>query len=178
MGIVQQSMHKKANQRVAATRSLAVRCPRDAQPEAIRALFGKWNIAADEAFEETLEGTKSKIMRRALSSSSPNTRHYFLLEQKPGSFTVTFGFDAKLIAENRLRGLGEGWIAQIAPAGDGEEGETNIAVSLLKWRIDGAGHIWNGSRYIQLLDGLVGGLDGRYLSDPVDGKDHYFVSRA
>jgi hypothetical protein len=177
MGIVQQSMHKKANQRVAAARTLAVRCPRDAQTAAIRALFDKWNLAADETFEERLAGTKSKIMRKALSGRSPNTRHYFLLQQ-PGSFVVTFGFDAKLIAENRLRGLGEGWIAQIVPAGDGDDGEANVAVSLLKWQIDGAGHIWNGTRYIQLLDGLVAGLDGRYLSDPVDGKDHYFVSRA
>ncbi len=37
-----------------------------------------------------------------------------------------------------------------------------------------SGFIWNGSRYIQLLDGLVA-MDGHYVSNPPDEQDFQFV---
>lgn len=176
MGVVQRSVHKAGNQRVAAPRVLEVSCARPALPEAIQGLFDTWNSASDAEFEASL-ATKGRMLRWAANNTSPNTRHYFLLEQA-GKFIATFGVRAAFVAERGLKNQGEGWIAQITPADGGGEGTTHINVVLLRWSVDDAGRIWNGGRYVQLLDGLIEGLHGRYVSEPVKQEDWHFVSRA
>jgi hypothetical protein len=176
MGVVQRSLHKKANQRVAASRVLEVSCALPALPEAIQRLFDAWNSASDNKFEASLS-TKGRMSRWAANNSSPNTRHYFLLEQA-GQLIATFGVRAAFVAERGLKNHGEGWIAQITPVGGGGEGTTHINVVLLRWSVDDGGRIWNGGRYVQMLDGLIEGLNGSYVSEPVSQEDCNFVSRA
>lgn len=175
MGVVQRSVHKAGNQRVAAPRVLEVSCTRQALPETIQRLFDAWNSASDATFEAALPAM-NRMLRWAAKNTSPNTRHYFLLEQS-GKFIVTFGVRAAFVAERGLKNQGEGWIAQITPVDGGGEGTTHISVILLRWSTDDAGRIWNGGRYVQLLDGLVEGLNGRYVSEPVKQEDCRFVSR-
>ena len=176
MGVVQRSVHKAGNQRVAAPRVLEVSCTRQALTEALQRLFDAWNSASDAKFEASL-ATKGRMARWAANNSSPNMRHYFLLEQA-GKFIATFGVRATFVAERGLAHQGNGWIAQITPVDGGGEGTTHISVVLLRWSTDDAGRIWNGSRYVQMLDGLVEGLHGRYVSEPVKQEDCRFVSLA
>ena len=176
MGVVRRSLYKKPNQRVVATRLLEVACPHAGLPEAFQGLFDSWNGAADAKFEESL-ATRGRLDRWASSNRSPKSRHYFLLEQ-PDHLMVTFGVAAKFVADRGLNRHDHGWVARVAPAGSSEDGATHIGVSLVKWIVDDGGRIWNGGRYVQLLDGLVAGLNGRYVSDPVKQEDCHFVSLA
>jgi hypothetical protein len=176
MGIVQQARRKGANQRVAATRTLEVARPQAELAAAIAELFATWNGAADAAFEASL-ATRGRMDRWASKNTSPNTRHYFVLE-RPDRLLVTFGVRAQWVAEHNLTRYGQGWIAQVVPSGSSDNGALRIDVTLLKWTIDDAGRIWNGESYVQLLEGLVAGLDGRYVSDPVNAEDCHFVRRA
>lgn len=175
-GIVQRSLYKNANDRVAARRVLEVACPQAELSEVIQGLFDSWNSAADTEFETSL-AAKGRLERWASSKSLPSSRHYFLLK-RPDHLMVTFGVTAKFAAERGLNRLDHGWIARIAQAGDSDDGARRIGVSLVKWIVDDGGRIWNGGRYVQLLDGLVAGLNGRYASDPVRQEDCHFVSRA
>lgn len=177
MGIGQRSSHKEASQRVAATRVLAVACAPASLAEAVQGLFDTWNSASDAEFEASLL-TKNRLMRWASKDESPTKRHYLMLRQS-NHLAVTFGMTPKFAIERGLNNkFIQGWLGRIAPAGSGNDGATHIGVSLLKWRLDDAGRIWNGGRYVQMLDGLVAGLNGRYISDPVNEEDCHFVSMA
>jgi hypothetical protein len=171
--MVQRSLYKKANQRVAATRVLEVAGAQAGLPEAIQGLFDAWNSAADAEFEASL-ATKGRLMRWASSNSVPRSRHYFLLE-RPDHLMVTFGVTAGRVAERGFNPNDRGWVARVEPAGSSDGGATHIGVALVKWSVDDGGRIWNGDRYVQMLDGLVAGFDGRYVSDPVNEEDLHFV---
>ena len=176
MGIIQQQQRKAANQRVAAPRMLEVKCANAGLADAVRELFATWNSAADAAFEASL-AAKDRLARWASSGSSPNSRHYFILE-RPDHLMVTFGARAQFVADRNLTGYGQGWVARIEPTGTGKDDARRIEVTLLKWSVDDGGRIWNGYSYVQMLDGLVAGLDGRCISEPVDHEDCLFVSLA
>ncbi len=177
MGLGQRSSYKEASQRVAATRVLAVACAPTSVAEAVQGLFDTWNSASDAAFEASL-ATQNRFMRWASKDTSPTKRHYFLLRQAT-HLMVTFGVSPKFAIEQGLNNkFIQGWLGRIATAGSGDDGATHIGISLLKWRLDDAGRIWNGGRYVQMLDGLVSGLGGRYISDPVNEEDCHFVSMA
>ena len=111
------------------------------------------------------------------SGSVPSRRHYFLLSQ-PDWLMATYGVRAIRVAERGFNPQDRGWAARISLAKNTDDEATRIAVALAKWSIDSNGLIWNGQRYVQMLDGLVAGLDGRYISGPVDEEDHRFIKRA
>ena len=162
---------------MAATRVLEVACVQAGLSQVVQGLFDTWNLASDAEFEASL-ATKNRLMRWASKDTPPTRRHYLLLRQS-NHLAVTFGMSPKFAIERGLNNsFIQGWLGRIAPVGSGDEGTTRIGVSLLKWRVDDAGRIWNGGRYVQMLDGLVSGLNGRYISDPVDEKDCHFVSLA
>jgi hypothetical protein len=166
----------EANQRVAASRVLEVSCERGRLAEAIQVLLDRWNTAADAAFAASLEA-KSSFQRRISSGRTPNSRHYFLL-QRGDHLWVTFGVPAARVAERGFNPNDRGWLAAVAPGDGGTDGALRIVVTLAKWSVNDSRLIWNGGRYVQLLDGLAAGLDGRYVSAPVDSDDRHFVSYA
>jgi len=169
------SLVREANQRVAAARELEVGCAHASLPLAVQGLLDTWNSASDAVAEASL-ATRGRFMR-SLGGSMPVTRHYFLLEQ-PGHLMVTFGMRPQRVLERGFNPNDRGWLAHVVPLGDGDDGAIRIVVGLKKWSVNDDGLIWNGSRYVQLLEGLVAGLNGRYVSAPVDEEDHRFVSRA
>jgi hypothetical protein len=173
VGMVQRSIAKKANQRVAEGRILEVECGPAAVHEAVRGLLETWNNASDAAFEARLE-TKGRFGRWVSSNSSPRSRHYFSVE-RPGHLMVTFGVTATRVVERGFNPADRGWIARIEPAGSSPDGRALIKATLARWVTNDAGLIWNGDSYVQMLDGLVANLDGRYVSAPVAEEDHRFV---
>lgn len=176
MGVIRRSLNQEANQRVAAARVLEVGCMYDDLPVRVQDLFDSWNSAADAAFEASL-ATKGKFLRWASSGSPSLSRHYFLLAQ-PAYLIVTFGVRAVRVAERGFNPQDRGWLARITPEAGGDGRPVRISVTLSKWVVDDNGHIWNGGRYVQMLDGLVEGLNGRYISSPVDEEDHRFIGLA
>jgi hypothetical protein len=165
----------EANQRVAATRVLEVSCEPGRFIAAVQELLDKWNSAADAAFDASL-ASKGGLQRWASSGSPPLTRHYFLLE-RPDHLWVTFGVTAARVAERGFNPNDRGWLAVITPKDHGTDGTMRILVTLARWSVNNQRQIWNGIRYVQMLDGLVVGLDGRYVSAPVDKNDHHFIRR-
>jgi hypothetical protein len=176
VGVIQRLRYKDANQRVAANRVLEVTCPQDQLAETIQQLFDGWNSASDAEYEASL-ATMGRVTRWAASNRSPTTRHYFLLAQ-PGHLLVTFGTSAKWFAERGLSSASHAWAGRITPVSGGDGDRTHIDVVLMRWCVDDGGRIWNGARYVELLDGLVAGLNGRYVSAPVDKQDYHFVAMA
>jgi hypothetical protein len=169
------SLRREANQRVAAVRKLEVCCGQASLPQAVQGQLDTWNSASDAAAEASL-ATRGRFMR-SLGGSMPVTRHYFLLEQ-PGHLMVTFAMRPQRMLERGFNPNNHGWLAHIVPLGDGDNGATRITIELKKWSVNDGSLIWNGNRYVQLLDGLVAGLNGRYISAPVDGEDQRFISQA
>lgn len=170
------SLTHEANQRVAAARELEVASRPASLPRTVRGLFEKWNAAADAAFDASLE-TKGKFMRWVSSGSVPVTRHYFLLEQ-PKRLVVTFGTRAERVVEHGFNPTSHGWLARISPLGSRGGDRTRIEVALVKWSVNDDGLMWNGSAYVQLLDGLVTGLNGAFITVPVSEADHRFISQS
>jgi hypothetical protein len=168
--------NSQANQRVAASRVLAVSCERVGFAAAVQELTDKWNTAVDEASVAAL-ATKGRFQRWLAGDGISITRHYFLLERS-GHLWVTFGVRAARVAERGFNPNDRGWLAVITPGDRDPDGTLRITVRLDKWSVNDRHLIWNGDRYVQLLDGLVAGLSGRYISDPVDESDHRFVSIA
>jgi hypothetical protein len=166
----------EANQRVATTRVLEVSCEPSRLGGAVQELFDKWNATADAAFEASL-AAKGGFLRWASSGRPPFTRHYFLLERSD-HFWVTFAMTATGVAERGFNPNNRGWLAVITPKDHGSDGTMRILVTLAKWSANDQRLIWNGTRYVQLLDGLVAGLNGRYVSAPVDENDKYFIGNA
>jgi hypothetical protein len=166
----------EANQRIAASRVLEVSCDPTRLTSAIQGLIDRWNSAADAAFESSL-ASKSRFQRWVSSGDVPSGRHYFLLE-RPEHLWVTFGVRAARVAERGFNPNDRGWLSAIAPGPHEASGTMQITVTLAKWSVNDARLIWNGERYVQLLDGLVAGLDGRYISAPVDEEDLHFIRYA
>jgi hypothetical protein len=173
---MQRSARKRANQSVAATRTLEVACARAELTSAIQGLFDSWNSKADAAYEASLEG-RSRFGRWANSGQSPASRHFFLLE-RPGGLMVTFGMSASRVVERGFNPNNRGWVASVKPVDGGDDGFTRIGVSLAKWSTNEDAMMWNGSRYIEFVDGLVAGLNGRYVSAQVSDKDFRSISRS
>lgn len=165
---------QQANQRVAATRVLEIPCAPADLAAAVQGLIDKWNSAADTAFETSL-ATHGRFHRWLNSSETPSERHYSMLK-RPDHLWVTFGMSAARVAEHGFNPYSRGWIAVVVP-GEYSAGRMRVTVTLAKWSVNDERLIWNGGRYVQLLDGLVAGLGGRYVSAPVDENDHHFVSR-
>ena len=84
---------------------------------------------------------------------------------------MTFGMRAARVAERGFNPNDRGWLAVITPGDHGTHGTMRITVTLAKWSVNDARLIWNGNRYVQLLDGLVAGLGGRYVSR-AGGREH------
>jgi hypothetical protein len=164
---------KEANQRVAAARTLDVKLSHPTLTETLQALFERWNDAANEYAEASLE-VKGRLDRWASSGRLPSSRHYFLLEQ-PDHLMITFGTTATKVAERGLNATSRGWVAWVT--GGAPEGEyRRIQVALVGWCSEkDSGLMWNGDRYEALLDGLVSELDGRYVTAPIDPVDLRFV---
>jgi hypothetical protein len=169
------SLVREANQRVAEARELEVVCGQASLSQAVQGQFDIWNRASDAAAEASL-ATRGRFMR-SLGGSMPVTRHYFLLEQ-PGHLMVTFAMRPQRMLERGFNPNNHGWLAHIVLLGHCDNGAIRIAIGLKKWSSNNDGLIWNGNRYVQLLDGLVAGLNGRYISAPVDGKDQCFIMNA
>lgn len=74
MGIIERSIRDKANQRVAATRTLEVACRLDQLSDTIQGLFDTWNGAADAEYQKSL-ATRGKFLRW-LATDFPLGRHY------------------------------------------------------------------------------------------------------
>jgi hypothetical protein len=165
----------EANQRVAMSRVIEVSGESASLAEAIQALLDQWNSAADRAFAAGL-AAKGGIQRWASSGAAPGSRHYFLL-QRSDHLWVTFGVRALRVAERGFNPNDRGWLAVVTPEENGADRKIRIMVTLAKWSVNDRRLMWNGGRYIQLLDGLVAGLDGRYVSAPVDENDHHFISQ-
>lgn len=165
-----------ANQRVATTRVIAVSCEPGHLAIAIQGLFDKWNAASDAAFEASL-ASKRGLQRWASSGNLPFTRHYFLLERS-NSIWVTFGVTASRVAEKGFNPHDHGWLSVVVPDVCGPDGKLRIQVTLAKWSVNDSQWIWNGTRYVQMLDGLVAGLSGHYVSTPIDEADHHFINYA
>ncbi len=168
---------QEANQRVAARRILEVARQPAELAAAIQELLDKWNTAADAAFEASL-ATKGKFGRwAAANNGTPQKRHYFLLARSD-QLWITYGIRATWVAERGFSAASQGWLAEIVPGKPGPGNAMSLAILLGKFSVNDKGYIWNGGRYVQLLDGLVAGLGGRYVSAPVDESDCRFVSYA
>lgn len=170
MGMVGRSRRNGANQRVAATRILAVACEPSGIHDAVQELFATWNSAADAAYEES-QTAKGKFARWVSSGRLPSSRHFSVL-RRLNNLMVTYGVTATRVAEKGFNPADRGWLALIEPSGErDEDGRALIAVKLARWVVNDDGFIWNGDRYVQMMDGFVAGLDGRYVSDPVNPED-------
>jgi hypothetical protein len=169
------SLTNAANQRVAAARELEVVCGQAGLPQKIKALIDAWNKKTDTAFEASL-ATRGRF-QRWLGGGMPVTRHYFMLEQ-PDHIIVTFAMQPERVLERGFNANNRGWLARIVPLNISDDGAVRISIGLVKWSANEGGMIWNGTRYIQLLDGVVTGLNGRYISARVSEEDHRFISHS
>jgi hypothetical protein len=175
MGVVQRKVRDTANQRVATARTLDVRCAGASLLEAIEKLIAGWNAAANDDHDAAL-AKMGRLARWANSDSYPGSRHFFAARGS-NHLIMTFGVEAERVLQRGFNPNDHGWVAQIEELGLTSE-FTRIQVRLAKWAVNDAGLIWNGDRYVQMLDGLVHGLAGRYVSEAVDEADHRFISRS
>lgn len=175
MGVISRHMKKEANQRVAAARVLEVRLGGQGLEPVIGSLIERWNQAADATFELRQSG-KGRMAKWANNNVAGSTRHYSLIPQRC-YLLVVYGISAQRVIDKPFNANNHAWLADINPLGV-EASSTRISVSLRRWSVNDSGLIWNGASYVQMLDGLVEGLDGRYISQPVDPEDCHFVSYA
>jgi hypothetical protein len=173
--VTRRSLVLEANRRVAQQRELEVSCTGTALGKAVQGLLDAWNKADDAAYEAKL-ATKGRFIRWIGSGGSTVSRHYFLLKRSD-HLMVTFGTSASVVAERGLNPNSHGWVSLIRMLPTAEQ-RTRISVELAKWSVNDKGFIWNGSRYVQMLDGIVAGLDGRYVSNPVADEDYHFISQS
>lgn len=177
MGLIQQKMRAGANQRVAAARVIEIAGAPEDFPAAVQALINRWNTDADAAFE-TAQTRRGKVGRWMASSDPAVRRHFDMKVMADNSIVLAYGVTVQRVLDGKYSKASfattHGWVAAITrpePAGDGR---SSITVSLRNWAVNDSGFIWNGSRYIQLLDGLVA-MDGHYVSNPPDEQDFQFV---
>lgn len=177
MGLIQQKMRAGANQRVAAARVIQIAGAPEDFPAALQALINRWNTEADAAFEAA-QAKRGKVGRWMLSSDPPARRHFDMKVMGDNSIVLAYGVTVQRVLDGKYSKASfattHGWVAAIMrpePAGDGR---SSITVSLRNWAVNDSGFIWNGSRYIQFLDGLVA-MGGQYVSNPPDEQDFKFV---
>jgi hypothetical protein len=177
VGLIQQKMRAGANQRVAAARVIQIAGAPEDFPAALQALINQWNTEADAAFE-TAQAKRGKVGRWIASSDPAVRRHFDMKVMADNSIALGYGVTVQRVLDGKYSKASfattHGWVAAIMkpePAGDGR---SSITVSLRKWAVNDSGFIWNGSRYIQLLDGLIA-MDGHYVSNPPDEQDFQFV---
>ena len=158
MGIVARDRMKEGNQRVAQARTLEVRFGAVPIQQALEQLFARWNAAADVQFAAS-QATGGCLAKWANSGQLASARHYTLCLEPTtcwscsacqcsesstadSTLTTTAGSRRSMSVRLRSRNL--------------------ISVCLTNWGADDNGVMWNGGRYVAMLDGFVDELAGRY----------------
>lgn len=155
MGLIGKQIRKRGNQRLAEPMTATTALLIDEAVEAIKQLCEKHN--QEESARLADKRTNGGWLARKVANAEKDSSYHLHLEVRQHEVLVSYQNSPQWILAKRKRNAGFAgyWLASITfPKGNGPapRGERLISVRLLRWVIDGDGHLENQDKYAEVTD--------------------------